>query len=729
MIDSFLEQIEAAEQRYKSNMAEHQIKVHELERFRKTGNADWRKLDSTERYVRRMDSLGLEDDIPAVLAKDQELNVLERIIGQNELTSVSIIEGGALAVRTIARIVIRDGRGFEQGFGTGSMISPNLLMTNNHVLNDEETAAASIVQFNYLSGFRGDYSEITFRLRPDIFFVTDRDRDFTIVAVNAESEEAGVPIESRGYTRLIRGSGKAVIGERVNILQHPGGDRLQVVFVDNMITDVTDHFLQYRADTMPGSSGSPVYNQQLELAALHHAGTPERKNGKIMLVDGSPWSGTHWDRHKIKWISNEGVRISRITKFLDGLNLTGNHRELWDQCFEGPRTLDIWALLDAAATGRTPHAKTPQYPGNENVPTLQNEPDGSVSYYFRVNFGPVDPRFPDKTTHPPSTIDQSRDTKKKSAASPRAPPLPSKQQDLATDGEAELYEAAKRHLGKYKHVGQYWDQEEDEAAAEEYYGSIDWSTSSGPLYRSLNKILVNTHTGRFTYSKARHNFLYPAVDLHEDGKLRHIYSGDTFDPVEAIASEMAVALRKAESMGLETTGLSLENILERDEIWDALEEEEAGLPFNCEHVVPQSWFNKRPPMKQDLHHLFTCDSRCNSFRGNRPYFQFSIEDEAEMTRCGRSDNRGFEPLSGKGSVARATMYFLLRYQGEIGDGDSRREMSKNRAKLLIQWHREFPVSDYERHRNQVIFAVQGNRNPFIDRPKSATEALLKLGFD
>ena len=34
----------------------------------------------------------------------------------------------------------------------------------------------------------------------------------------------------------------------------------------------------------------------------------------------------------------------------------------------------------------------------------------------------------------------------------------------------------------------------------------------------------------------------------------------------------------------------------------------------------------------------------------------------------------------------------------------------------------------ERHRNWLIHMAQGNRNPFIDQPKVASEALLKLGF-
>ena len=73
---------------------------------------------------------------------------------------------------------------------------------------------------------------------------------------------------------------------------------------------------------------------------------------------------------------------------------------------------------------------------------------------------------------------------------------------------------------------------------------------------------------------------------------------------------------------------------------------------------------------------------------------------------------GFEPGGGKGPVARATLYFLLRYPGFIGDGQ--RELTPDRFELLLAWHEEDPVNVYERHRNSVIAELQGNRNPIID---------------
>ncbi len=75
------------------------------------------------------------------------------------------------------------------------------------------------------------------------------------------------------------------------------------------------------------------------------------------------------------------------------------------------------------------------------------------------------------------------------------------------------------------------------------------------------------------------------------------------------------------------------------------------------------------------------------------------------------------------------MFFLMRFPGEIGDGDKANEMPKDRVKeVLLAWHEADPVGEYERHRNWLIEKAQGNRNPFIDFPKLASQALLKLGF-
>ena len=142
---------------------------------------------------------------------------------------------------------------------------------------------------------------------------------------------------------------------------------------------------------------------------------------------------------------------------------------------------------------------------------------------------------------------------------------------------------------------------------------------------------------------------------------------------------------------------------------------ETALPYNCEHVVPQSWFGKREPMRGDLHHLFACEPDCNSFRGNTPYFDFPDYGEAIRSDCGRREPGEFEPAHGKGAAARATLYFLLWYPGVV------RQYGERHLQTLLAWHAADPPGDWERHRNAAIFEKQGNRNPLIDHPQWGAE--------
>jgi endonuclease I len=155
---------------------------------------------------------------------------------------------------------------------------------------------------------------------------------------------------------------------------------------------------------------------------------------------------------------------------------------------------------------------------------------------------------------------------------------------------------------------------------------------------------------------------------------------------------------------------------------------EADLPFNCEHVVPQSWFDKASPMRGDLHHLFACETQCNSFRSNSPYADFPDFPEAIRNNCGKSEGKKFEPGFGKGEAARATLYFLLRYPGLINN--SNQEYKPENLEILLGWHKTYPVTEHEKHRNMAIASSQkqGNRNPLIDFPEWADLIDFRLGI-
>ncbi len=242
---------------------------------------------------------------------------LERILGRNNMVDAPrFLERGVIASRAVGRIRIRSTSGALRGWGTGSLISRRLLLTNNHVLGDTTSAAASLVEFNVQDGTDGQaLTPEVFRIFPAEFFITDKKLDFTLVAV-AETSENGSPLTDFGYNPGTVGDDPILVSESVNIIQHPSGRPKQIALRENEVTGVLTDFLHYQTDTEPGSSGSPVFNDQWQLVALHHSGVPLRDaNGNILARDGSIWRNEMGD-HQIKWIANEGVRLSRILEFV-----------------------------------------------------------------------------------------------------------------------------------------------------------------------------------------------------------------------------------------------------------------------------------------------------------------------------------------------------------------------------------------------------------------------------
>ena len=165
----------------------------------------------------------------------------------------------------------------------------------------------------------------------------------------------------------------------------------------------------------------------------------------------------------------------------------------------------------------------------------------------------------------------------------------------------------------------YYDSAADQLAKERYYSGIRPSENAGEKFASPPCArLAATHKTPLAYSPSQH--VYPWVDLHDTAPrrtLRSIYSGQKFSPEELIEKDAAILHMRNEKLA--AILLQDGSAADRSAIQDAVA---AALPYNCEHVVPQSWFDKREPMRGDLHHLFACESDCNSFRGNSPYFDF-----------------------------------------------------------------------------------------------------------
>ncbi|NJN88355.1 MAG: endonuclease I, partial [Leptolyngbyaceae cyanobacterium SL_7_1] len=268
----------------------------------------------------------------------------------------------------------------------------------------------------------------------------------------------------------------------------------------------------------------------------------------------------------------------------------------------------------------------------------------------------------------------------------------------------------------------YYDEEIDAGDRAEYYGELlDMVDSLTPekLFDQLKELVRRTHRRTLSYNPKAH--VYPWVDLQPDLQIRSLYSQLEFEPETIIQEDLRVDQQRRDRLQELRAMAGSSQFLELDVL-------ENSLPYNCEHVVPQSWFGKKEPMRGDLHHLFACEVECNSFRGNTPFYDFPDFEEAIRSNCGKSENQAkkFEPENGKGEAARATLYFLLRYPGFINN--QQQEYTADRLKVLLDWHQRFPVTEHEKHRNAAIFQKQGNRNPLIDFPEWAAAIDFTLGL-
>src|SRR5262245_27688202 len=244
---------------------------------------------------------------------------LERVLEGNDLSDISYLEEGLVVSRAVCRIVIRkDGR--LLGYGTGFLVAPNVLITNQHVFEDASFVRESVAQFRYERDVRGlELASVDFAFRLAPAPIISKELDFAFVQVEPRSAR-GEALEQFGWLRLNPEPGKAFIGEYLTIVQHPNGERKQICVRENKLLKYSEDgpYLWYQTDTVSGSSGSPVFNNSWQVVALHHSSVPEtrRVNGKDRWLarDGKLWTPEMGD-DAVAWKANEGIRISRICQY------------------------------------------------------------------------------------------------------------------------------------------------------------------------------------------------------------------------------------------------------------------------------------------------------------------------------------------------------------------------------------------------------------------------------
>ena len=160
-----------------------------------------------------------------------------------------------------------------------------------------------------------------------------------------------------------------------------------------------------------------------------------------------------------------------------------------------------------------------------------------------------------------------------------------------------------------------------------------------------------------------------------------------------------------------------------------------GDCYNREHIVPQSVFDEASPMKADLFHVYPTDGYVNGRRSNNPHGEVggATYTSGNGSMLGSSNYPGysgtvFEPLDKwKGDIARSYFYMVTCYENKLSSWKSFDMFSKDTypsltdwaKKMLLEWSDNDPIDEWETTRNDRVYSIQGNRNPFIDYPEAA----------
>jgi Trypsin-like peptidase domain/Effector-associated domain 1 len=187
--------------------------------------------------------------------------------------------------------VNRSGKTF---YGSGLLIAKDLVLTNHHVLYDQKDDNSPSTQveirFNYEKKLSGKMKKSDYYAGDVSTIKGDREHDWAVIRIK-EALRAEYPILS------LEPSMPARQGDYVFIVQHPNGGPKQLGWAD-------DGLVHYLTDTSPGSSGSPVFNREWQVVALHHRG-----------IKADPAKG-------ITARKNEGIAIGRVVEGLKAKGIT-----------------------------------------------------------------------------------------------------------------------------------------------------------------------------------------------------------------------------------------------------------------------------------------------------------------------------------------------------------------------------------------------------------------------
>ncbi len=229
--------------------------------------------------------------------------------------------------------------------------------------------------------------------------------------------------------------------------------------------------------------------------------------------------------------------------------------------------------------------------------------------------------------------------------------------------------------------------------AEGYYDGIDVTLRGDALMEDVRDLITTTHTHQTSYAELSTVFKTSDADPNNPGKILWFYTG---------------------------TSVSFNG--------------DFGGNTNREHVFPKNGgkaFPEKSAAGSDAHHLRPCDSRLNSTRGSNSFDEVAQTSSNVVAQNGSTSYGNlcyqsgglFYPGEGyRGATARILMYVIARWGSEYNLTFVDRAGSNKTigvVSTLMKWHIEEPPTEAEKARNEVVYGIQGNRNPFIDHPEYA----------
>ena len=232
--------------------------------------------------------------------------------------------------------------------------------------------------------------------------------------------------------------------------------------------------------------------------------------------------------------------------------------------------------------------------------------------------------------------------------------------------------------------------------ATDYYAALDTSSNGATFRSKLSDLITKTHTKLTSYDGLRDVFKTSDADPNKSGNIIWFYSGTSVAFNGKFGST------------------------NREHVWP----KKGGTAFDGD---------KERNVGSDAHHLRPAEQNLNSDRGSKqfgevPTIASNIVPQAGSTSydnlCYLQGNYFYPGKGYRGATARILMYVETRWGDNynlnfvIGAGDCK---TIGDIETLMKWHYQEPPTAEEMRRNEAVFKIQGNRNPFIDHPEFATK--------